>query len=213
MLMNLTKYPPSPEKIAKSTLFGLARGLTTTAQEGQAAVVGALRGKFTLRNKWFEQQSPLGIKKKPATAADPSAEIWTAAYFLPLQETGGPKVPYKHWLAIPIVPFAKPSKNALIPKQNLPANLKNAFVLTTKSGKEILCIRRLMGRAQGRGAVSSLPMFGGRQTPGLVTMYMLVKKAQVKKADIWLEPITKVVERRLHSNVEASIQAALNDIT
>ena len=153
---------PTAQKLVKQINYGTAVGLTRTAKEGQAAVQGALRGKFTIRNAWLTN-SPIAIKITPATQATQFAEVYTKAPFMQRQDEGGEKIPYKNYLAIPIIPFARPSKNALIPKRNLPSNLKNAFILTTKTGKKILCVRTATGRQGRRGALSSLTRSGGRQ--------------------------------------------------
>jgi hypothetical protein len=111
---------PPAAKLIKQFAFGTAVGLTKTAGEAQDAVKGAIRGKFTIRNKWMD--SPIGIKRKAANKNDVpiAAEVSTKAKFMKLQDEGGPKLAYKNYLAIPIIPNARASKTALIPKRNLP---------------------------------------------------------------------------------------------
>jgi len=193
------------DKIVKNINFGVSKGVNKTVQEAQAASKGAIRGKFTIRNNWLDR-SPIAIKAKFSNKnqAVISGEVSTTARFLPLQDAGGTKLPYKNYLAIPIIPTARPSKGAPIPKANLPRNLKNAFILTTESGRKWLCVRK----NKGRRSMSSLPQSGGRQTSGLVVMYQLVKKASIKRADIFEDPIKKVVDRRLKGNIDAGVTEA-----
>jgi len=190
---------PPAAKLIKQLNYGTAVGLTRTAKEGQAAVQGALRGKFTIRNRWLDN-SPIAIKITPATQATQFAEVYTKAPFMQRQDEGGEKIPYKNYLAVPVIGGARPSKGALIPKRNLPANLQNAFVIVTKQGKRLLCIRK--GKAGRRSRKN-------RGTDGIVVMYFLEKAVKVKKADVFLQPIQKVVDRRLLANVSEEVDKAI----
>lgn len=201
-----TTKPFSTERLVKYINNGVAIGLTKTAKEAQDAVQKGLPSHFTIRNRWAEN-SPIGIKIKAASGDRPSdgAEVFTKAPFGPRQQEGQEKLPYKNYLAIPIIPFARPTKESLIPKKNLPSNLKNAFILTTITGKKFLCIRK----PKGRRAFSGLPRSGGRQTSGLVTMYQLVTKVKGKAVDFFYGPIEKVVSRRLVKNCSEGVDAQL----
>ncbi len=186
----IIERPPSVESILKQIRFGTAKGLTVTAQQGQKAVQTRLREKFIIRNQWPEK-GPLSIKITPATPATQTAEIKTAARFLPLQESGGPKIPYKNFLAIP-TKNARSTPTAKIPKAKLPKNLQNAFILTTKNGTKLLCIRKSRGKNKG-----------------VIPMYLLVPKAQIKSAHIFYDPIHKVVAQNLSKNISEGIDFAL----
>ena len=186
----LVKAPPSADKILKNINYGTAVGLTKTAKEGQSAVVGALQGAFTIRNGWWRQNTPVGIKVKPATKTNLKAEIYTNAHFLPVHEQGGTKIPYKNYIAVP-TKFAQPNKSRRIPQANLPKNLVGAFVITS-NGTRLLVVRRTRGKNKG-----------------IVPMYVLTKKAKEKKVDIWEKPIEKVIHRRLNANVEREVTKAL----
>lgn len=201
----IVQLPPTADKIYKNIKYGTAVGLTKTAKEGQAAVQSALRSKFTIRNRWLEQNTPVGIKIKPATKDDLQSIVRTAAKFLPLQDTGGIRLPYKNFIAVPA--YNSPiSKAKIIPTALRPKNLKKSFVLKTASGKQFLCIRQ----PKGKGAMSSLPRDAtSRHTSGLVVMYQLIPKAKIKKADIFYDPIEKVVKNRLTSNISEQIDKAL----
>src|SRR5438445_1744194 len=96
--VKVTKAPPSAERIMKYMNNGIAIGLTKTAKEGQAAVIDKVEhgGIFINRKTWFAQQSPIGIKIKAASGdnVEAGAEVKTKAYFGPLQESGGIKLPF-----------------------------------------------------------------------------------------------------------------------
>jgi hypothetical protein len=91
----ITQSPPSAEKIYSNIRFGTAMGLTKTAKDGQSAVLGALKGTFTLRGSWFQPGNKFGIKIKAATKDDLSAEVRTMADWLKIHEDGGIKHAYQ----------------------------------------------------------------------------------------------------------------------
>lgn len=182
---------PSADKLYKNIRFGTAMGLTKTAKEGQAAVQDILPRKFTIRGRWFEQQTPVGIKIKPATRDDLKAEIRTAAQFLPRHDTGETKLPYKNYLAIPTENVRK-TKQSKIPANLRPNRLQNAFVIVTKAGTRLLCVRK--GRGRNRA---------------VTVMYILVKRAKIKDVDIWEKPIRRVVDHSLDKNIAEGVDKAL----
>lgn len=191
-----TKMPPPPEKVIKSLNFGTARGLTKTAGEAQQASIGAIKGTFTVRSPWYEPRTPVGIKREIATPANLKARVHTSARFLQLHETGGDKIPYKNYLAIPTA-NARKTKQSKIPPRLMPKNLRNAFVIVTKGGVRLLCVRKSTGKKASRG---------------VIPMYVLVKKSRIKEQSVFYKPIEKVVLRRLSQNVADSVAAALSDI-
>lgn len=181
----------------KNFNYGTAVGLTKTAGEARNAVVGAWKGKFFIRNNWLEN-SPIGPKVTPATAATQFAEVKMAAKFGPLQDAGGIKLPYRHYLAMPASTGPLAGKKR-IPAAMRPSNLQGAFVIVTKTGTRLLCVRKMSGRGKNRAS-------------GIVPMYVLTPKAKVKRADVFYAPIKKVVERRLMINVNAGIENALSSM-
>jgi hypothetical protein len=188
-----TKMPPSPERVIKSLNFGIARGLTKTAGEAQQAVIGAIKGTFITRGSWFEPRTPVGIKREIAKPDNLKARVHTAARFLQLHETGGTKIPYKNFLAIP-TSNARKTPQSKIPKALMPGALKNAFIIVSH-GVRLLCVRKGRGR---RNAV--------------VPMYVLVKRSKIKQQSTFYEPIEKVVNRRLSKNVAESVALALSEL-
>lgn len=198
--IKVTQRPPSAEKLLKNITFGIAVGLTKTAKEGQAAVVGAIGGKFNNRTPWYKGGSPIAIKITPATREKLESEVKTAARFLPLQDVGGIKLPYGKDLAMPadIGPLKGKKR---IPENLRPGNLKNTFgrdkvvEITTKSGTRLLCVRGDTRTSQW--------------SQQLVPMYVLIKRARIKPAEVFHEPIQKVVDRRLAKNIGEGINKAL----
>jgi len=185
---------PSFEKIIKNLNFGTAVGLTKTAKEGQAAVFGAVKGAFKGPNNWL--RSPIGIKITPATPRTLRSEVKTSAKFLPLQDEGGTKLPYGNHLCIPA------TKGPLAGRRRIPPNMRpkaimdsgKGFITTTKSGTKIMGIRGLKSR--GKYA-------------GFTIMYVLIPKANIKAANVFYDPIKKVVDRRLAINIRNGIDHAL----
>lgn len=191
--IRITKFPRSAAEIGKQFDFGTARGITKSTIEGKNAVIGAMRGVFTIRNNWLT--SPIGPKAKPANKNDSPIKgvILVDARFLPIHETGGTKIPYRNYIAVP-TSNAQPDKSRRIAQKNLPKNLVGSFILTTSNGTKLLCIRRTKGRKINRG---------------IVPMYVLTKAAKEKKVDIFEVPIRKVLDRRLGKNISESIADAL----
>src|SRR5690349_11542675 len=89
--VQITQRPPGAEKITRNINFGIARGLTRIAKDGQSAVLGALRGTFTLRGTWFQQNMRYGIKVKSAKPTDLVSEVRTMADWMERHETGTDK--------------------------------------------------------------------------------------------------------------------------
>lgn len=188
----IIKRPPSAESLLRQFAFGTSVGINKTVKEGQKAVIGQLRHTFTIRNNWLER-SPIAIKAKFSNKnQNPiQGEIYTLARFLPRHEEGGIKLPYRHYLAVP-ADSGPLNKAKRIPERLKPKNLQNAFILTTKSGTKLLCVRKSRGKNKG-----------------IVPYYVLIPKAQIKKVDIFYEPISKVVDRRLALNISNGIDNAL----
>jgi hypothetical protein len=190
--VKVIERPPSSEKITKNINFGIARGLTRLAKDGQSAVLGALRGKFTLRGTWFQQQNRFGIKIQPAKPNDLVAAVQTRADWLEKQETGGDKTSIQgHSIAVPTDQVRR-NKRLIIPRGQRPPGLgSKAFVLQTKHGP-VLAQRITRGKRKG-----------------IIILYGLERKVKIKKVDVFEKPIEKVVGRRGQRIIEQSIVEAL----
>jgi hypothetical protein len=97
--------------------------LTRTAWDAQKEVVDQIPKRFNNKKKWWMARQPTGIKVNRATKARLVSEVYSDAYFLPLQETGGTKLPFQ-------------GRGILIPTKHTPIRGRNARgvkkVLSTK---------------------------------------------------------------------------------
>lgn len=184
--------PPAAEKIVKNLNFGIARGLTRTAKDGQSAVLGALRGTFTLRGTWFNQNMRHGIKIKPAKPNDLVSEVRTLADWLEPHETGKDKAAFKGTHVVVPTDQVRRNKRLVIPRGQRPLGLgSKAFVLQTKKGP-VLAQRITRGKRKG-----------------IIILYGLEKKVKIRKQSTFYEPIEKAVKRRGQKYIEDSIADAL----
>lgn len=175
----------------KNINFGLARGLTRTAKDGQSAVLGSLHGNFQIRNRWPEV-GPLSIQVKPATTRDLSAEVRTRADFLLPHEEGKAKTPRTGKHVVVPTDQVRRNKRQIIPRGQRPKGLAGkAFVLQTKNGP-VLAQRITRGKRKG-----------------VIILYGMEPKVRIRKVSTFYEPIEKVVGRRGGRHISTSIGDAL----
>lgn len=190
--VRVTERPPSGEKIVKNINFGIARGLTRLAKDGQSAVLGALRGAFTLRGTWFNQNMRHGIKIKPAKPNDLESAVQTRADWIEPHETGKDKAAIKGTHVVVPTDQVRRNKRLIIPRGQRPPGLgSKAFVLQTKKGP-VLAQRITRGKRKG-----------------IIILYGLERKVKIRKVSVFEEPIEKVLKRRGERVIEDSIQDAL----
>jgi hypothetical protein len=184
--------PPGSEKIVKNLNFGIARGLTRIAKDGQSAVLGALRGNFTLRGTWFNQNMRHGIKVKAARPTDLVSEVRTNADWLQPHETGKDKAPRQGRHVVVPTDQVRRNKRLIIPRGQRPPGLGGkAFVLETKKGP-VLAQRITRGKRKG-----------------LIVLYGLETKVKIRKVDVFEKPIEKVAGRRGQRIIEQSVVEAI----
>ncbi len=190
--VKMVERPPAAAKIAKQIDFGTARGLTRIAKDGQSAVLGALRGTFTLRGTWFNQNMRHGIKIKPARPTDLSSEVRTLADWLEPHETGKDKGATKGTHVVVPTDQVRRNKRMIIPRGQRPPGLGGkAFVLQTKKGP-VLAQRITRGKRKG-----------------IIILYGLERRVRIRKQSTFYEPIEKVVRRRGAATIEQSIVEAI----
>ena len=189
--VKMIERPPSAAKINRNMDFGIAVGLTQTAKDGQKASQGALRGTFTIRNRWLEQGNKFGIKVKAATKTDLVSEVRTNADWIIPHETGKDKTARGGRVAVPTANVRR-NKRDIITKANRPSALRNkrTFVIKTKRG-DVLFQRKYRGK---RSFIT--PLYG------------LERRVRIRKVSTFEVPIEKVVRRRLGINIEAGLRRA-----
>lgn len=162
--------------------FILARGLTRTAQDAQAAVRRRQESVFILRHKSFVQG---GVRIEPATKANPQAVVKDIDAFMNLQEFGGMKIPYKKHLAIPLK-GARPTARSLVTMKPSEVMDHGGFIkwkdaAQTEGIMYAITLTRSRGgrlsRALGYGFVK-----GGTWTRSIMPMYALVKSASMSES-------------------------------
>lgn len=187
----VTQKPWTPDKVMKNINFGLARGLTRTAKDGQSAVLRSLHGNFQIRNKWPEI-GPLSIQVKSATPRDLSAEVRSRADFLIPHEEGKAKTPQGGRHVVVPTDQVRRNKRSIIPRGQRPRGLGlKAFVLQTKNGP-VLAQRITRGKRKG-----------------VIILYGLELKVRIRKVSTFYEPLEKVVSRRGRQHLNESVQDAL----
>lgn len=196
----LTTKPLTADRIFKYMSNGISAGVTKTAKEAQAAVVADIQAKFKNRKAWYAQQSPIGIKIKAATAEKPTAEVYTLASFGPLQEKGGRKLPFNSThLAMPA------NSGPLANMRSIPAELRpraliasgKGFIVTSDRGTQMIVMHNY--REKGKHS-------------GISIMYILIKKADIKKKEFFFEPIQRVVNRNLARNIDQNVRTQLEKL-
>jgi hypothetical protein len=176
----------------KQIPFAVATALNETANQARDEIVKHLQGTFTLRTMWYKPKTRYGINVEGAKKTNLTATIFTRAPWMVQHEEGGTKIPIRgRNLAIPS-PFVKRTKRELIGKANRPRNLKNAFIVRSKSGQETIMQR--VGR--GRNRV-------------LRPMYFLEKSAQIKPAFQFAQIAQRVANERWAKNFAKALDFAL----
>lgn len=189
--MKLVQRPPSAERLDKYIRNGIATGLTRTAGEGQQAVIGALKGTFTLRGNWFQPNMKYGIKRTMARGEKLEAVIGTNADWLVPHETGKNKTAQGGSVAVPTENVRR-NKRLIIPRGQRPKGLAGkVFKLQSKRGP-VLVQRITRGKNKG-----------------LRVLYGLERQVRIKRVNVFFDPINKVVKRRLNSNVSNAVEASL----
>lgn len=178
----------------KNINFGLARGLTRTAYDGQKAVKESLRSTFTIRNRWPDI-GPFAIKVAIATPKNLKAEVFTNADWLVAHEEGVNRTPHSgRNIAVPTDEVRR-NKRLIIPRGQRPKGLgAKAFVLQTKKGP-VLAQRISRGKRKG-----------------IIVLYGLEQKVKIRRRSTFYEPLEKVLASRGARHINESIREALASI-
>lgn len=171
--------------------FATAKALTDTANQARGEIVKHLQSTYTLRTPWYKPGTRYGINVAIAKKNNLVAEVFTRAPWMARHEEGGLKLPAGRNLAIPSA-FVKRTKRELISKANRPRNLKNAFLVRSKSGQETLFQR--VGRGRNRT---------------IRPMYFLERQAEIKPTLQFAEIAQKVGKERWKKIFAAALDFAL----
>lgn len=163
--------------LPKQLRYATAVTLTRSAEHAQGSILSRTRDVFTIRKNWLTPGYMFGINRKTARADDLSAEVYTRAPWMLLQEEGGIKLPKKQYLAVPQEGVRRTKKD-LIPASEKPRALKRSFIIwKTKSGP-------ILFKRVGRGKSSTIkPMYAFERSAKIEERWQFVRTgiATVKK--------------------------------
>lgn len=143
-----------------------------------------LPNRMTLRTSWFKPGNMYGFNVRQATSSNLSAEIYSRAPWLQLQETGGRKTPRKQHLAIPTTNVRR-TKRDLISKVQRPQALGNKlFDIRTKKGTEFLAMR--VGRGKKAQLKFMYTLARGAQIPPRLQFYSRMNRFIDQNARLYL---------------------------
>ncbi len=163
--------------LPKQLRYATAVTLTRSAEHAQESILSRTRDVFTIRKNWLTPGYMFGINRKTARADDLTAEVYTRAPWMLLQEEGGVKLPKKQYLAVPQEGVRRTKKD-LIPASQKPRALKRSFIIwKTKSGP-------MLFKRVGRGKGSTIKaMYAFERSATIESRWQFVKTgvAVVKK--------------------------------
>ncbi len=216
--VDITKAIEGLHSLQKDQIpFALAKSLTATAKDGQAAVKAALPSKFTLRNRFVEG----GIRITPAKKNGPRIEADVHTYtansnsgapgFMARQESGEERVPVqgRHHIAVPTRYLRQMAPNA-IPTELRPRVLLgivgDRYSTRNKKGQiSLVSTRRVRGFVfflqqmhDGNSAIMGR-YFSDRDA---YPFYLLIPDAQVRPRLGMAEIVDRVAQANLLKNWE-----------
>lgn len=184
--------------------YTIARALTTTAKQAQAAVIDAMPSNFILRRKQFIES---GVQIEPARKENLRAIVFDRDDFMARQESGDDKIPIDGGknLAVPLA--ARPNPGAIIPEALRPANLGRAVY--TISSKGHLITKRGTPNAAFRMVSNGKTYLAYRQHGKLMMMYLLIPAAKIKPRLHLAEITMRVVKENFAQNFMEAARIAM----
>lgn len=170
----------------------VAKTLTQTIREAQAAVIDNLPRELTVRSEWYRPTNRYGIHATFATRGNLSAQLDTAAWWLAKTETGETHSPIAgHEIAVPSY-GVQPDPKQLVPRALYPRALGNkAVFITAKDGREFIFIRTGPGPRDMKLA------------------YVLQPKVARPRHEVVTKPAVETIGKRLGPNFNENLAAAL----
>jgi len=185
----------------RQTPYAQAKALTATAKDAQTVVRYRLDDDLTIRTHWIAR----GIRIRPATKTNLSAEVGSVDYFMLAQGVGGKRAAKSdHGIAVPMVGRGLP--RATIKSTTRPSRWPGALMQKKRSifigdpfgtGTEGLWEKVVKGRGKAR-------------KPGLRLLYSFVDEAQIPERWHLLQTVEEVVAERWFDHAESAIREALD---
>lgn len=184
--------------------YTIARALTTTAKQAQAAVRDAMPENFILRRKAFIES---GVLVEPAKKDKLTAIVWDRDDFMARQESGADKIPVDGGknLAVPLA--ARPNPRSIIPEELRPANLGKAVYTVSRNGN--LITKKGSGNAAFRLVSNGKTYLAYRSAEGLQLMYLLIPSAKITPRLHLAEITLRVVKENFATNFMEAARIAM----
>jgi hypothetical protein len=181
------------QNIGKQLPFALSKAINSTAEKIRTNTLQGAKAVLNIRGSWSNPRTKFGFNVKPSTKANLTAEIYTKADWMVMQEDGGIKTA-KGLIAVPTSEVRR-SKKDIITKGNRPKMAKGAFKVTMKDGKQFIAKRA------GKG-----------KNKRLVVLYWLEKQANIKGVykfhDIGMKTFKDNIEADMHSAIDYAMSTA-----
>ncbi len=187
--------------------FTVAKALTKTAQDAQAAVREAMPVEFILRRDWIVK----GIRIEPARKDHLVALVYSKDPFMGRQEYGGEKMPKLggRYIAIPMK-GARPSDRDLIPTELLPQNMPRGLYRTSRrTGLPHASNQGPHGAAFIMRATDGRMYLVRRLGKTLQFLYRLEDAAEVRPRLNMREITLRVVHQRFARNLMVAAREAM----
>ena len=174
----------------------VALSLTTIADKVQDALIAHTRLRLTVRGRWLVKGYKYGINRYRATKNNLAAEVWTQAPWLVEQEAAMPSRPEKaRRLAVPLgILRASRLDPRKIPRRLLPGSLKRSFLMRTKSGKDVIFVRKGKGK-------------GSRIEP----MYRLERETKIPKRLELVDTAKHHIDRQWSPAMQYALDQAIRE--
>jgi hypothetical protein len=178
------------QNIGKQLPFAISKALNSTAEKMRTDTLQGAKAVLNIRGSWSNPRTKFGFNVKPSTKDNLTAEIYTKADWMVMQEDGGVKTA-KGMIAIPTAEVRR-NKNDIITKGNRPKMAKGAFKVTMKDGKQFIAKR--VGRGKNKR---------------LVILYWLEKRANIKGVYKFHDIGMKTFKYNIESDMKSAIDYAL----
>jgi hypothetical protein len=180
----------------KDVPFVTAATMTGIGKVAQIEIRTLLEQHFQLRHKGWMQRN---VKITPAKKQSLQAEIVDTFSAMLLQETGGTKIPYGKFIAIPLVPGARRSASALIRPEDRPhAVMQAGGFIRDNIMYRVLKVYKQQRRR--RGMIG--PRNAERRRNAVRRMYLLVEHATIMPRYGFKEAVEQVARQQATSIFE-----------